>query len=81
MDNKVANFNTGTFINYNIFARSAYGFGKGYNFELFGVVNSPRRTYQGKTDAMIFYGASFKKDILNKKGSIGVNTLINGCAF
>lgn len=75
VDNKVANFNTGTFVNYNIFARSAYGFGKGYNFELFGVVNSPRRTYQGKTDAMIFYGASFKKDILNKKGSIGVNTL------
>jgi len=75
VSNTATNVSTGTFLNYNIFARSAYGFGKGYNFELFGVVNSPRRTYQGKTDAMIFYGASFKKDILNKKGSIGINTL------
>ncbi|RDC55142.1 TonB-dependent receptor [Pedobacter chinensis] len=73
--NNASNLSTGTYLNYNIFARSAYGFGKGYNFELFGVVNSPRRTYQGKTDAMIFYGASFKKDVLNKKGSIGVNCL------
>jgi len=75
VSNTLTNVSTGTFLNYNIFGRSAYGFGKGYNFELFGVVNSPRRTYQGKTDAMVFYGASFKKDILNKKGSIGINTL------
>jgi outer membrane receptor protein involved in Fe transport len=73
--NTLLNVNTGTFLNYNIFGRSAYGFGKGYNFELFGVVNSPRRTYQGKTDAMVFYGASVKKEILKKKGSIGINTL------
>ncbi|UKT62677.1 outer membrane beta-barrel family protein [Pedobacter mucosus] len=75
VSNAETNISTGTFLNYNIFGRSAYGFGKGYNFELFGVLNSPRRTYQGKTDAMVFYGASFKKDILNKKGSIGINTL------
>lgn len=75
VSNEQTGLSTGTFLNYNIFGRSAYGFGKGYNFELFGVVNSPRRTYQGKTDAMVFYGASFKKDILNKKGSIGINTL------
>lgn len=75
VSNSQTNVSTGTFLNYNIFGRSAYGFGKGYNFELFGVVNSPRRTYQGKTDAMVFYGASLKKDILNKKGSIGINTL------
>ncbi len=75
VSNTQTGISTGTFLNYNIFGRSAYGFGKGYNFELFGVVNSPRRTYQGKTDAMVIYGASFKKDILNKKGSIGINTL------
>lgn len=75
VSNALTNVSTGTFLNYNIFARSAYGFGKGYNFELFGVVNSPRRTYQGKTDAMVFYGASMKKEILKKKGSIGINTL------
>ncbi|PWS29863.1 outer membrane beta-barrel family protein [Pedobacter paludis] len=75
VSNNNTGLSTGTYVNYNLFARSAYGFGKGYNFELFGVVNSPRRTYQGKTDAMIFYGASFKKDVLNKKGSVGVNVL------
>jgi len=75
VSNSATNISTGTYLNYNIFGRSAYGFGKGYNFELFGVVNSPRRTYQGKTDAMVFYGASFKKEVLNKKGSIGVNVL------
>ncbi|WP_316734590.1 outer membrane beta-barrel family protein [Pedobacter aquatilis] len=75
VSNSLTNVSTGTFLNYNIFGRSAYGFGKGYNFELFGVVNSPRRTYQGKTDAMVFYGASIKKEILKKKGSIGFNTL------
>ncbi|WP_231490492.1 TonB-dependent receptor domain-containing protein [Pedobacter sp. Leaf170] len=75
VSNALTNVSTGTFLNYNIFARSAYGFGKGYNFELFGVVNSPRRTYQGKTASMVFYGASMKKEILKKKGSIGINTL------
>ncbi|SER51597.1 Outer membrane receptor proteins, mostly Fe transport [Pedobacter rhizosphaerae] len=75
VSNSQTGVSTGTFLNYNIFARSAYGFGAGYNFELFGVVNSPRRTYQGKTDAMVFYGASFKKDIMKKKGTIGVNVL------
>lgn len=43
--------------------------------ELFGVVNSPRRTFQGKTDAIIVYGGAVKKEILNKKGSIGLNVL------
>ncbi|MGM9477153.1 TonB-dependent receptor domain-containing protein [Pedobacter sp. GSP4] len=73
--NTLTNISTGTFLNYSLFARSAYGFGKGYNFELFGVATSARRTYQGKTDPFYFYGASIKKDILNKKGSIGINTL------
>ncbi|WP_293788800.1 TonB-dependent receptor [uncultured Pedobacter sp.] len=73
--NNATNISTGTFLNYSIFGRSAYGFGKGYNFELFGVATSARRTYQGKTDPFYFYGASIKKDILNKKGSIGINTL------
>ncbi|MBC7416684.1 MAG: outer membrane beta-barrel protein, partial [Pedobacter sp.] len=41
----------------------------------FGVATSASRTYQGKTDPLYFYGASLKKDILNKKGSIGINTL------
>ncbi len=73
--NTTTNISTGTYLNYSIFGRSAYGFGKGFNFEIFGVATSARRTYQGKTDPLYFYGASFKKDILKKKGSIGFNTL------
>lgn len=64
-----------TYYMFNIFARSAYAFGKGWNLELFGVATSPRRTYQGKTNAFYFYGGTVKKDILNKKGSIGFNVL------
>lgn len=69
------NISTGTYLNYSLFGRSAYGFGKGFNFELFGVATSANRTYQGKTDPLYFYGASLKKDIFKKKGSIGLNTL------
>lgn len=64
-----------TYYMFNIFARSAYAFGKGWNLELFGVATSPRYTYQGKTDPFYFYGGTVKKDILSKKGSIGFNVL------
>jgi len=73
--NNATDVNTGTYLNYNVFFRSAIGFKKGWNTELFGVVNSPRRTFQGKTDAMFFYGGAVKKEILKKKGTIGVNVL------
>ncbi|MET4083656.1 outer membrane receptor protein involved in Fe transport [Pedobacter sp. UYP30] len=73
--NTATNISTGSYLNYSVFGRSAYGFGKGINFEVFGVATSANRTYQGKTDPLYFYGASLKKDILKKKGSIGINTL------
>jgi outer membrane receptor protein involved in Fe transport len=69
------NINTGTFVNYTAFARSAYALTGGWSTELWGVVNSPRRTFQGKTDAMYFYGGAVKKEILNKKATIGLNVL------
>lgn len=73
--NNETNINTGTFFNFNWFVRSAYGFGKGYNFEVFNIITSKKRTYQGSTDPFYIYGGSIKKDILNKKGSIGLNVL------
>lgn len=75
VNNEYADINTPTYLNYNWFLRSATSFNKGLSLEFFGVLNSPRRTFQGKTDAMVFYGAAIKKEILNKKGSIGFNTL------
>lgn len=67
--------NTGTFLNYTAFARSAYAFPGGWNSEIWGVINSPRRTFQGKTDAMYFYGGALKKEIWKKKATIGLNVL------
>ncbi|WP_113663800.1 outer membrane beta-barrel family protein [Pedobacter nanyangensis] len=67
--------NEGTYLNYNFFLRSATAFKGGWNVELFGVVNSPRYTYQSKTDPMFFYGGAIKKDIMKKQGSIGLNVL------
>jgi ferric enterobactin receptor len=66
---------TGTFLNYTAFMRSAYALSGGWSTELWGVINSPRRTFQGKTDAMYFYGGAVKKEIWNKKASIGLNLL------
>lgn len=67
--------NEGTYMNYNLFLRSATAFKAGWNLELFGVVNSPRYTYQSKTDPMFFYGGGVKKDIMKKQASIGFNLL------
>lgn len=75
VSNEFTGVNTPTFLNYNWFLRSATTFSKGLSIEFFGVLNSPRRTFQGKTDAMVFYGGAIKKEILKKKGSIGLNTL------
>ncbi|RZK53299.1 MAG: TonB-dependent receptor, partial [Pedobacter sp.] len=67
--------NEGTFLNYNFFMRSANSFKGGWNLEFFGVVNSPRYTYQSKTEPMFFYGGAVKKDIFKKQGTIGLNVL------
>lgn len=75
VNNSSSNVNTGTFLNYNAFMRSAYAFPGGWNTELWGVINSPKRTFQGKTDMMYFYGGAIKKEILSKKATIGINVL------
>ncbi|WEK18634.1 MAG: TonB-dependent receptor [Candidatus Pedobacter colombiensis] len=67
--------NTGTFLNYTAFARSAYALPKGWTTELWGVINAPKRTFQGKTDMMYFYGGAVKKEILKQKATIGLNVL------
>lgn len=67
--------NEGTYLNYNLFLRSATAFKGGWNLELFGVVNSPRYTFQSKTDPMFFYGGGVKKDLMKKQASLGLNLL------
>lgn len=75
VNNTANNLNTGTFLNYTAFARSAYALPGGWNTELWGVLNSPKRTSQGNTDKMYFYGAAVKKEILKKNATIGINVL------
>ncbi len=75
VNNNASNVNTGTFLNYTAFLRSAYAISGGWNTELWGVLNSPKRTFQGKTDMMYFYGGAIKKEIMKKAATIGVNVL------
>ncbi|WP_158797616.1 outer membrane beta-barrel family protein [Pedobacter sp. L105] len=73
--NSQTNVNTGLYATYTAFARSAISFKGGWNTEIFGVYNASKKTFQGTTGAMAFYGGAFKKDIMKKKATVGVNVL------
>lgn len=75
ISNNNLNISSKTYFNTVLFFRSATNLNKGWNLEFFGVGISPKHTFQGKTDAMFFYGGALKKDIMKKKGSIGLNML------
>ncbi|MEJ5964266.1 TonB-dependent receptor domain-containing protein [Pedobacter immunditicola] len=64
---------TGVKWNYSAFMRSALSVKGGWNTEIFSVFNGPRYTFQGKSGAMAFYGGAVKKEILKKKGTVGLN--------
>jgi hypothetical protein len=71
--NEQTSVSTGTFANFNVFVRSAFSFKGGWNAEVFGVMTSPRRTFQGVTESLQFYGGAIKKDIMKKKATLGLN--------
>ncbi|MBG6236831.1 outer membrane receptor protein involved in Fe transport [Pedobacter sp. CAN_A7] len=73
VDGQESGASTGVKLNYSAFLRSAISFKGGWNTEIFGVYNGPRYTFQGKSGAMQFYGGAVKKEILNKKGTVGIN--------
>jgi len=73
--NAETNVSTGLYANYSIFGRSAISFNGGWSTELFGVYSGRKKTFQGTTGAMVFYGGAFKKEIMKKKATIGVNML------
>lgn len=64
---------TGVYANYTAFMRSAIAFTGGWNTEVFGVYNGKRRSFQGTSGAMAFYGAALKKDVMKKKATVGIN--------
>lgn len=57
---------------YNAFLSGSYSFPKDYKLEVFGFFRSPQFTLQGETPSFSIFSIGAKKDIWNKKGSIGI---------
>lgn len=62
-------------ISYNAFLSGSVTLNNGFIAEVFAVENSPRYTIQGSQPAFSILGAGVRKQIFNKKASIGINTL------
>jgi outer membrane receptor protein involved in Fe transport len=60
---------------YTMFGSAQYQFPKNFIFEAFGFINSPRRTIQGSSPSFGIYAFGVKKQFLDKKASIGFNTV------
>jgi ferric enterobactin receptor len=68
LDNKM-------YLMYNMYLSGTYLFPKGITFETFLIANSPRRTFQGKNPSFNMWNLGLKKDIFDKKGSVGLNVI------
>jgi outer membrane receptor protein involved in Fe transport len=64
-----------TRLQYTMFGSAQYMFPKDIIFEAFGFINSPRRTIQGSSPSFGIYAFGVKKQFMNKKASIGFNTV------
>ncbi|MCQ6958187.1 outer membrane beta-barrel family protein [Mucilaginibacter aquariorum] len=64
-----------TRLQYTMFGSAQYTFPKNFIFEAFGFINSPRRTIQGSSPSFGIYAFGVKKQFLDKKASIGFNTV------
>lgn len=71
----VANANSGIQMLYNGFLMATYLFPKGMTFETFLITNSPRRTAQGRNPSFNMWNLGLKKEILEKKGSVGLTII------
>ncbi|PTQ99231.1 outer membrane receptor protein involved in Fe transport [Mucilaginibacter yixingensis] len=65
----------GTYIMYNIFGSGSLTLPKDIALETFAILNSPRRTIQGSNPSFGFIGFGVRKQLMNKRASIGFNTL------
>jgi len=58
---------------YRAFVNGSYKIGDGFTAETFLMVNSPRRTFQGTSPSFSMWTIGLKKEIMDKKASIGLN--------
>lgn len=71
----LSNAENKTYLMYNAFVSGTYQFPKGITFETFLIANSPRRTFQGKNPSFNMWNLGVKKELFNKKGSVGINVI------
>lgn len=66
---------TGTYWQYNAFVSGSATLGKGVTAETFLILNSPRRTFQGESPSFSIIVLALRKQIFNKKASIGLTAI------
>jgi outer membrane receptor protein involved in Fe transport len=64
-----------TYVQYNASLTGGLKLPKGFSAETFVMQNSPRRTFQGENPSFSIWTIGLKKEILNRKGSIGLNVV------
>jgi hypothetical protein len=73
--NAIASTTGKTFFLYNAFVSGSVNLPKGYVIESFVILNSPRRTFQGQNAGFNMWITGFKKEIFEKKGSLGLTII------